>query len=281
MKQSTICNQLKIAHQLLASLQDAHLDAALLLAHVLRVSRTHLIAWPEQMLGATETQHFQALLQRRLLGESVAHLMGEKEFWSMTLTVTADTLIPRPDTEILVEQILQFFIQPDLQLLDLGTGTGAIALAIAKERLHWRITATDLYTKTLAVAQRNAEKLGLNQVRFLQGDWFKAVSGQRFDIIVSNPPYIAETDPHLMSPELRHEPRHALVSGKAGLDALYLIIEQAGDYLNDQGWLYVEHGCDQAIFMQQKMQAMGYDQIETYLDLGNRPRVTQGKLRCR
>ena len=279
MKQATIHDQLQIAYQLLSRLQSAHLDAALLLMHVLQVSRSHLIAWPEKTLCARDIQHFQALLQRRLSGESIAHLKGEKEFWSMTLTVTADTLIPRPDTEILVEQMLQAFTQADLTLLDLGTGTGAIALAMAKERPHWHITATDLYPKTLAVAQKNAEKLGLNHVRFSQGDWFKAVSGRRFDVVVSNPPYIAETDPHLMSPELRHEPRHALASGKVGLDALYLIIEQAGDYLNDQGWLYLEHGFDQAIPIQQKMQMLGYVQVDTYLDLGNHPRMTRGRVK--
>jgi len=222
---------LKIHHclQQAQKLLNSRLETELLLAHVLQVSRTHLLAWPDQILTPEQQQQFQQLLQRRLQGESIAHIVGEKEFWSLTLTVSPDTLIPRPETELLVETALEKLPANILQnIADLGTGSGAIALALAKERPHWQITATDIDSAALKIAQYNAKKLALKNITFHQGNWFKALPANRqFHAIISNPPYIAENDPHLDPASLAFEPKHALISDNNGLHDLYLIIAQA------------------------------------------------------
>lgn len=270
---------LQQAYQTLKSTENPRLDAELLLAHVLKIPRTHLLIWPERIVTTSENQQLQQLLQRRLSGESIAHIFGEKEFWSLTLQVTHDTLIPRPDTELLVELVLEKLDKNPVQTVaDLGTGSGAIALAIAKERPHWQIIATDNYPATLAVAKRNADRLALTNICFYEGDWCAALPPQLFSAIVSNPPYIAADDPHLMTPNLSFEPRHALVGGDDGLRDLYCIIDQAKTHLAPGGWLLLEHGFDQASFVYQQMQIAGYKDGSTHHDLAGHPRVTMGHL---
>ncbi len=272
---SSIQHQLKKAYQGLRSIKNPRLDAELLLAHVLQVSRSYLIAWPKRQLTAQEQLYLDHLLQRRLSGESIAYITGKKEFWSLLLTVTPDTLVPRPDTELLVELALEKLPAKSPQkLADLGTGSGAIALALAQERPDWEITATDYYAAALDVAKNNANDLSLHHVVFCEGDWCHALPNTQYNAIISNPPYLAENDPHLIRAELKYEPQHALVSGVNGFDALFQIIEQAKDYLAQGGWLLLEHGFNQAETLQQKMQDMGYKNIETHQDLSRHPRVT-------
>jgi release factor glutamine methyltransferase len=263
----TIHHTLHQAAALLTHAENPHLDAEILLAHVLEKPRSYLFAWPESLLTASQAQQFQQLLARRLHGEPIAHILGEKEFWSLTLSVTRDTLIPRPDTELLVERVLQQFPEEPAQTIaDLGTGTGAIALAIAKERPGWQVVATDLYPATLRVAQYNAHQLAIENIQFYAGDWCAALPAQKFDILVSNPPYIAIGDPHLVSPALSYDPPQALISGKEGLDAIHCIIEQAPAYLMSGGWLFLEHGYNQALAVREKMEKTGYTQIVAHPD---------------
>lgn len=283
-------NTLLSAVQLLKHTESARLDAEILLAHVLKKVRSYLLAWPEYVLTAEQNQQFQNLLARRLKGESIAHILGEKEFWSLTLEVTPDTLIPRPDTELLVELALQKLPENAVQMIaDLGTGSGAIALAIASERPHWQIIATDKYPETLAVAKRNAAKLGLVNVYFYLGNWCEALLHidnfqtekteirTKFNAIISNPPYISASDPHLRSPNLLFEPQQALISDKDGYADLNQIINQAKAHLFEGGWLLLEHGFDQAVVVQQQMQAAGYKNISSHRDLSGHLRATAGQ----
>jgi len=277
-KKGALQDALLTAYQDLAPLENPRLDAEILLAHVLKKPRSFLLAWPEQMLTVEQSQQFLRLLEYRLEGKTIAHILGEKEFWSLSLEVTQDTLIPRPDTELLVERVLHTLPADIPQTVaDLGTGSGAIALAIAKERPHWQIIATDNYPATLAVARRNADKLSLKNVTFYAGDWCEALPPGLLHAVISNPPYIAFGDPHLLSPELSCEPHHALVSGHDGLQALNIIIEQAHKHLAQDGWLFLEHGFDQALAVREKMKKAGYKNSCTYRDLGENPRVTVGQ----
>jgi len=276
----TLQNILHQASLFLARLENPRLDAEILLAHALKKPRSYLFAWPEYELTPEQVHPFQALLARRLEGESIAHILGEKEFWSLTLEVTPETLIPRPDTELLVELALQKLPETAPQIVaDLGTGSGAIALAIAKERPHWQIIATDNYPATLAVAKRNAHQLMLPNIRFYLGDWCEALPPGKLNAVISNPPYIAVGDPHLASPDLLFEPQQALVSGEEGLYDLEQIINQAVKHLAEDGWLLLEHGFDQALAVQQRMQETGYENISTHCDLSAHPRVTMGQWR--
>jgi len=222
------------------------LDAEILLAHCLAVPRSYLFTYPEQLITDEQYQQFSILLNRRKLGEPIAYITGHKEFWGLNLLSTNAALTPRPETELLVERVLAC-APAQASILDLGTGTGAIALALAKERPHWQIIATDISKKALDLAEKNAQQLALKNITFYQGDWFSALPAQqRFDVIVSNPPYIAEDDPHLSHPSLKYEPYNALVSGKDGLDAIRLLIAKAADYLKPNGYLLIEHGHDQS-----------------------------------
>jgi release factor glutamine methyltransferase len=217
------------------------------------------------------------LIERRRIGEPVAQILGRQEFWSLTLAVTSDTLIPRPETELLVELALQRMPQAAaVDVLDLGTGSGAIALALAQERPKARITAIDRDARTLAVAQRNGAKLGLDRVRFLRGDWFSPVSDEQFDIVVGNPPYIAEADPHLLQGDLRFEPRQALASGQDGLDAIRAIIAAAPARLRPGAWLLLEHGFEQGTSVRELLGAAGLESVQSFRDLESRERVSGG-----
>lgn len=255
------------------------LEAEILLSHALRVSRAYLYAHADQQLSSQEVMQFKILVAQRLLGKPVAYLVGEKEFWSLTLHVNEATLIPRPETELLVEATLaRLSTQQREIVIDLGTGSGAIALAIASERRQCQVIATDISLQALEVAQRNAKNLHLPQVEFVQSHWFSNLAGKRAHLIVSNPPYIAEDDIYLEQNELRYEPQDALISGTDGLDALRHIIQNAPIYLENSGWLLVEHGYNQGDRVARLFEQHGFIQITTYRDLAGLPRVTVGKI---
>ena len=258
--------------------ESARLDAELLLCHVLGVNRSWLYAWPDKSLDALQQQRFDELVARRAAGEPVAHILGEREFWSFRLKVNPDTLIPRPDTELLVEQALLLLPEDAvLKVADLGTGSGAIALAIARERPRCRVLATDLSPAALAVAQENAERNRITNVEFRQGRWCEALGGEQFDLIVSNPPYIAEDDPHLVQGDVRFEPRAALVSGRDGLDDICRIVNEVSEHLHKGGWLMLEHGYGQGEAVRSILVRNGFDNVRTWCDLAGHERVTAGR----
>ncbi|WP_372998429.1 peptide chain release factor N(5)-glutamine methyltransferase [Marinobacter sp.] len=252
------------------------LDAELLLSHITGLSRTSFRAWPEREVTDAQAEAFEALVQDRVAGRPVAHLLGQQEFWSLPLNVSASTLIPRADTECLVEVALDLPLPRQARVLDLGTGTGAIALALASERSQWRITACDSVAEAVELARENAVALGLS-VSVVQSAWFSGLEPDRFDLIVSNPPYIPDHDHHLTEGDVRFEPASALVSGSDGLDDLRLIVAQAPDWLVEDGWLLVEHGFDQAEAVAGLFHARGFKDIETRQDFGDRDRMTLGK----
>jgi release factor glutamine methyltransferase len=256
------------------------LEAALLLSHLLQVPRSHLFAWPERRLTVIQQQAYQTLIQRRLDGEPIAHITGEREFWSLPLRVTRDTLIPRPETELLVEQALTHLASvSNPRIADLGTGTGAIALALASERADALIHATDHSATALQVARGNAEHLGLQHISFFHGNWCQALpAGVRYDLILSNPPYIEAEDPHLTQGDLPREPRGALVSGVDGLTAIRSIATQSPHHLKAGGWLLVEHGYRQGEAVQKILQQSGFTQLDTMADLAGQPRLTEGRI---
>ena len=254
------------------------LDAEVLLAHCLGRGRSFLYTWPEYWLEATEHACFTALLTRREAGEPIAYLVGEREFWGLSLHVTPATLIPRPATELLVELALAKLPgNASSPLLELGTGSGAIALAIASERPLARIIAVEQDPAALQIARINRDRLGLLNVELRAGDWYSAVPGQRFELIVANPPYVAAADPHLAQGDLRYEPRAALCAGPDGLAALRVISAAAGRHLAPAGWLLVEHGHAQASAVQALLHAAGLTQLTTHPDLAGLPRCTIGQ----
>jgi release factor glutamine methyltransferase len=257
---------------------SARLDAEILLAACLGKPRSYLHTWPERSVDQRDLECFGQLIRRRARGEPVAHLTGEREFWSLPLAVTPDTLVPRPETETLVELALEK-LPPDtpLRVADLGTGSGAIALAIAAERPRCEVIATDISEQAIRIARRNAERLGLDNVRFIAGDWCESLPAGRFDAILSNPPYVAEMDPHLVAGDVRFEPRRALAAGPEGMDALRLIAHCAHRHLHEGGWLIVEHGYDQGAKVMQLLHAEGYDAISSHKDGAGLDRVTMGR----
>lgn len=275
MSPCSIAAILRQAKQHLAHSETALLDAEILLAAILQVPRSYVYAHPEQALDDSQIQHFFELVQRRKQGEPVAYLLGVQEFWSLPLKVTKDTLIPRPDTEVLVAAALQLLPENErLRLADLGTGSGAIALALAFVRPHWQITATDISLAALITAQQNAMHLQLSNIEFLESDWFVGLKGRKFSAIISNPPYIDPAIKESLTPELSFEPNQALFAEQQGLADLRKIIQQAKAYLQADGWLLLEHGYDQADQVAEYLQQQGYQQISLYRDLANLPRVT-------
>ncbi|TXS96384.1 peptide chain release factor N(5)-glutamine methyltransferase [Parahaliea maris] len=252
------------------------LDAQLLLGHCLGRDRTWLYTWPEKTVEAEPEARYRALLERRRAGEPVAHLTGQRDFWSLSLQVSADTLIPRPDTETLVSEALALALPPAARVLDLGTGTGAIALALAVERPGWDVTATDASAAALSVARQNVAR-HCPGVRLLEGSWYTPVAGETFDLIVSNPPYIEEDDIHLGQGDVRFEPRSALVAGVSGLDDLAQIIESGPAHLRPGGYLLLEHGYQQGEAVRELLQAAGFKAVASYRDLGGNERVSGGQ----
>jgi release factor glutamine methyltransferase len=252
------------------------LDAQLIFCTAMGVSRSWVLAHDTDPIPSEHLPRLLNWLRRRAAGEPFAYLQGEKEFFGLMLRVTPDTLIPRPDTETLVNWALERLPtgQP-CEVLDLGTGSGAVALAVASQRPLAQVTAVDFSAAALSVALDNARRLGLNHVRGLQGSWFEPVQGQHFDLVVSNPPYIAEGDPHLAA--LSHEPISALTAGADGLDDLRLIVNQARTHLRPQGWLLLEHGHDQAQPVQQLLHDAGYADVSARLDLGGQTRCAGGR----
>lgn len=266
------------AQTLSSSSDSARLDAEILLAEILCCSRAHLIADRECLLAEDQISAFQQAIARRQQGEPLAYILGHKEFWSLDLRVTADTLVPRPETELLVELLLDRFPQDEIsrRVADLGTGSGAIALALQSARPNWEIYATDQSVAALAVAKQNAQALGMSSLRFLQGRWCQALPDLLFDVLVSNPPYLSEHDLQVAAPELRFEPQSALVSGPDGFQDLSEIISTAKTHLKAGGYLLLEHGHTQAAALRNIFQKAGYTDINSYQDLAAQERVTGG-----
>ncbi len=253
-------------------------DARALLSHALERPPIWLFAHGDEPVDAIARQRFEALLARRIAGEPVAYLTGRRGFWTFDLLVSPQTLIPRPETELLVELALER-APPDtaLRMADLGTGSGAIALALAHERRQAQVIAVDVSEGALEIARANARALGLVNVEFRHGDWLAPLAGERFDLIASNPPYIGDDDPHLREGDLRFEPARALSSGPDGLEAIGIILRDAPVHLRPGGWLLLEHGWKQGEAVRELLIAAGFDAVCTHRDLEDRDRVTSGR----
>ncbi|WP_105601233.1 peptide chain release factor N(5)-glutamine methyltransferase [Cronobacter sakazakii] len=270
---------LKQAIDRLTASESPRRDAEILLAFVTGRTRTFILAFGETALTDDELTRLDALLARRAAGEPVAYLIGQREFWSLPLEVSPATLIPRPDTECLVEQALARLPATPCRILDLGTGTGAIALALASERPDCHVTALDVIPEAVALAKRNAQRLGIDNVTILQSHWFSALTDARFSLIVSNPPYIDGDDPHLSQGDVRFEPKSALVADDAGLADLETLVTEARRFLEDNGWLMLEHGWQQGEAVRELFTRAGYQGVETCRDYGGNERLTLGHYR--
>lgn len=255
------------------------LEAELLLSEALGQARSYLLAWPDRPLTEEQEQTFSGLLRRRLRGEPVAYILGHREFWCLDLEVTPDVLIPRPETELLVELALDAFpANSAIVAADLGTGSGAIAAALAHERPRWRIFATDMSSAASALAKKNFCRHGLNNVETYEGTWYAAFPEKlKLDIIVTNPPYVADGDPHLKQGDVQREPRSALVAGPDGLGAIRDIISQAPARMSSGGLLLLEHGFDQGAAVRTLLKAAGFEQVHTQRDLAGLERVSGGR----
>jgi release factor glutamine methyltransferase len=252
------------------------LEAELLLGLVLRKPRSYLHTWPEQRLDEAQAAHYETLLRRRFAGEPIAYMTGIREFWSMPLKVTPQVLIPRPETELLVEKaLLRLPADEDLRVLDLGTGSGAVSLAIAKERPRITVIGVDVSLTALEVARLNARLQKLDNVEFRESDWFDAVRGEKFHIVVGNPPYVADDDPHLGRGDARFEPRLALDAGPGGMDCFRAIVDRAHNYIVRQGWLLLEHGPTQHLPLRRLLEAQHYHDITIHKDAAGHDRITE------
>jgi release factor glutamine methyltransferase len=274
----TIKSILESTAKLLTPATDSPaLDAELLLMHTLQVQRSYLHAWPDRQLSAEQLGQYQTFVTRRARGEPVAYITGVKEFWSLPLHVTTDTLIPRPETELLVELILSHFSKKNkVTVVDLGTGSGAIALALAHEKPEWEIYATDKSQQALDVAMVNAKQLQLTNINFVYGEWFLPLTGKMFDVVVSNPPYISHEEWQEYEDGLKFEPSSALLSERDGIADIEQIIRQATSYLASKGLLIIEHGYQQAEQVRHMFVSSGYKDVETVCDLASQDRVTLG-----
>ncbi len=257
---------------------SAGLDAELLLAHVLNVPRTRFRSHPEEVPADSARALYVELIERRVRGEPLAYIVGYRDFWTLKLAVTPAVLVPRPETELLVERALGLRAGAAGKAVDLGTGSGAIALALASERPHWQVTATDVSADALAVARSNAASHGLTRVQFLQGSWFEPLGGRMFDLIVSNPPYIGANEPEMSSPALAFEPRGALTpSASDALACLRAIVQSAAPHLEPGGWLLLEHGSTQAAPVARELVERGFRHVRSHRDLAGHERMTEGQ----
>jgi len=270
--------QERITQALALDKSEARRDAQVLFGHALQVSRAYLLAHGDAPLAPEALARCEELLGRRLAGEPVAYILGQREFYGLSFQVTPAVLIPRPETELLVELALALAtVGNPCEVLDLGTGSAAIAIAIAKHRPLAQVTAVDCSAEALVVAQANAAVSKVANIRFVQGDWFAALGVRKFDIIVSNPPYVAARDPHLRQGDVRFEPAGALVGGGDGLDCIREIIAGAPAHLSLGGWLLLEHGYDQAQACQALLHAQGFREVASHPDLSGTLRVTGGR----
>jgi release factor glutamine methyltransferase len=253
------------------------LDAEVLLAHALSMSRTQLRTHPEKVPDSQSARSFFELIERRTRGEPVAYILGYKDFWTLRLGVDSAVLVPRPETELLIERALALGPEGAARVIDLGTGSGAIALSLASERPNWAVTATDFSREALAVARNNASMLGLGRVEFVSGRWFEPLTQRRFDLIVSNPPYIAQDDPALRDAALLCEPQIALSSGPDGLMAIREIVTSAPNHLERRGWLILEHGAGQAAAVARELVVRGFAHVRSHRDLAGHERTTEAQ----
>jgi release factor glutamine methyltransferase len=266
------------SHTLSDTSASANLDAQVLLTHVLRCNTAHLAAWPEKSLKEEQLSQYLQLIQQRKEGLPVAHLTGSREFWSLDFSVNNSTLIPRPETETLIEFILEKFSDKEgLKLLDMGTGSGAIAISIAIEKPGWKIFSSDISEQALDLARKNSRRHQTANTTFIHSDWFSSITDNDFDIIISNPPYIAEDDPHLAEGDVRFEPLNALTSGAEGMDDIEHLCLNAKNHLAKNGSLIVEHGYNQQQLVADCFDKNGYMQIEQKQDLSGHTRMTAGK----
>lgn len=276
---ASVSNLLTLSNQLKSISDSPQLDCELLLCQVLGVDRTWLRTWPENQVTLDNQQKYKALIALRLQGKPIAYLTGSRGFWTMDLHVSEDTLIPRPETELLVDLALGINLPKQSLALDLGTGTGAIALALASERSDIHVTAVDSQAGAVTLAKTNCQHYKLTNVVIFQSNWFDAIDAKTstFDLIVSNPPYIAQQDPHLTQGDVRFEPLSALVSGIDGLDDLRIIVSNSPCFLNPDGWLLLEHGYNQGGAVRDLMAAAGFSSLATHQDYNHQDRVTLGQ----
>lgn len=255
---------------------SARLDAELLLCEVLSCNRTYLFTWPDKALADESLSLFESLVERRAKGEPIAHILGFRQFWTLDLAVTPDTLIPRPDTELLVELALDLMPKSPKTVLDLGTGTGAIGLSIASERSDWHVFLLDRFIGAAQLAERNRQAHNITNASILCGSWADAIAAESVDMIVSNPPYIDQNDPHLAEGDVRFEPHTALVADNNGLADIETITEQAKTRLKAGGVLLFEHGFEQAEAVQAILRNNGFERVTSHKDLAGQPRATLG-----
>ncbi len=274
----TIAGALALAREMLIDGESPSTDAKVLLAHVLGQSQTYLFTWSDRTLTDEQREQFVKLIDQRQTGHPVAHLIGYRDFWTLRLQVNPSTLIPRPETELLVEKALELLPDNALAICDLGTGTGAVALAVASERPNLRVTGIDKIEDAVKLAQANAINNNISNAEFLQSHWFSALAGQQFDMLVTNPPYVEEHSEFLQQGDVRFEPRSALTAGEDGLDDIRFIITEARDYLKPGGWLLIEHGFEQGAAIRELFQFSGYTDAETFRDLAGLDRITVAKM---
>lgn len=272
----TLLQALTEGRQQLAA-ESAELEARMLLAHALSVSKTYTYTWPDQVLTPAEWTSYRALVERRRLGEPIAYLLGEREFYGLSFAVDARVLIPRPETELLVDVALELSSETPLRVLDLGCGSGAIACAIAHNRPAWSVHGVDVSDDALAVARHNRHTLNVDNLQLSQSDWFSSLAQTQFDLIVSNPPYVEPDSVWLQQGDVRFEPQLALTAKNAGMSDLEHIIACAGPYLSTSGWLWLEHGFEQAGAVRECLQQSGFQQIQSRQDLQGYERVTGGR----
>jgi release factor glutamine methyltransferase len=275
---TTIAEALKQASSQLTHSDSPKLDAELLLLMLLDKPRTHLFCWPDELLSEALLIDYKAAIQKRANGTPIAHLTGVREFWSRDFQVTADTLIPRPDTELLIELALEnLATNPQGLIADLGTGSGIIGITLALEKPNIEVIATDMSPKALAVAQKNAQRLAAKNIHFRLSDWFAEINEKDFQLIISNPPYIADNDPHLKQGDIRFEPNSALTSGAEGLDDIEIIATEARHHLLKGGQLLLEHGYNQAENVRRILTKKGYSNIQPHTDLAGHLRATSAE----